>query len=290
GRLFRVTGLISDSQGRPSGRTSGTLMRGSRGGAMTTMGFSTDEQGRFQMRNIPPGDYRLLVRGRMPTGPNQSMDGNEMAIVPLAVTADLDGIVIVTGPGATVVGQIVFEQGPPQPGPAQIGSPIRVTAQLADPMNSGPMPSPQPATVAADHTFSLKGMMGEFLLRANAPGQFLKAVMLGAEDITDTPREFKNGERVSLVMTSAASTIEGTVTDAKGAPVTEASLIVFGDDKASWRYNSVRTRRGGIDASGHFRLTGVLPGRYYAIAAPREVLNVPPPMQDAAFFEALTKE
>ena len=257
---------------------------------MTSMGFSTDEQGRFQMRNIPPGDYRLVVRGRMPTGPNQQMDASELAIVPLSVTADLDGLVIVTGPGATITGQIVFEQGPPQPAPGQNAPPIRVNAMISDPMNSGPMPTPPPATVAPDYTFSLKGMMGEFLLRANAPGQFLKAVMLGAEDITDTPRTFKNGERVSVVMTSAASTVEGTVTDAKGAPVTEASLIVFSNDKASWRSNSLRTRRGGIDASGHFRLSGVLPGRYYIIAAPRELINVPSTMQDEAFFDALSKE
>ena len=114
--------------------------------------------------------------------------------------------------------------------------------------------------------------------------------MIGAEDITDTPREFKNGDRVSIVMTSAASTVEGTVTNAKGEPVTDASLLIFSEDKASWRFNSLRTRRGAVDASGHFRLTGVLPGRYYAIAAARELINVPSTMQDAAFFEALIKE
>ena len=290
GRLFRITGMITDSQGRASSRTMASMMRGTATGPMTQFGFTTDEQGRFQMRNIPPGDYRLLVRGRMPSGPNQSVDNSEMAVVPLSVTADLDGIVIITRPGATIAGQIVFEQGPPQPAPGQNAPQIRVNATLADPMMSGPMPTPPPATVAADYSFSMKGMMGEFLLRANAPGQFLKAVMIGAEDITDTPREFKNGDRVSIVMTSAASTVEGTVTNAKGEPVTDASLLIFSEDKASWRFNSLRTRRGSVDASGHFRLTGVLPGRYYAIAAARELINVPSTMQDAAFFEALIKE
>jgi protocatechuate 3,4-dioxygenase beta subunit len=293
GRLFRISGMITDSQGRSSSRTSGTLTRGTAGGAMTSMGFSTDEQGRFQMRNIAPGNYRLVVRGRAgmpPNGPSPGGEGAEMAIVPLAVSADLEGIVIVTGPGATVTGQITFEQGPPQAAPGQNAPTLRVTAQIADPQNAGPVPTPQPAAVGPDYTFTLKGMMGEFLLRANAPGQTLKAVMLGAQDITDTPREFKNGERVTLVMTSAVSAIEGTVTDAKGAPVTEASLIIFSEDKASWRPNSLRTRRGGVDATGHFRITGLVPGRYHAIAAPRDVINVPTMIQDAAFFEALSKE
>jgi hypothetical protein len=293
GRLFRLSGTITTSQGYPSSRTSGQLTRGTSGGAMTSIGFSTDEQGRFQMRNVAPGNYRLIVRGRgipAPNAPNPSGEVPEMAIVPIAVSADLEGIVIVTGPGATVQGQLTFEQGPPQAQPGQNAPTLRVTAQIADPQNSGPVPTPQPATVNPDYTFALKGMMGEFLLRATAPGQALKAVMLGAQDITDTPREFKNGERVTLVMTSAISTIEGTVTDAKGAPATEASLLIFSEDKASWRYNSLRTRRGTVDATGHFRISGLVPGRYHAIAAPRNVINVPTSMQDAAFFEALSKE
>jgi protocatechuate 3,4-dioxygenase beta subunit len=294
GRLFRISGTITNSQGQASSRTSGQLTRGTPGGAMTSMGFSTDEQGRFQMRNIAPGNYRLIVRGpraATPNAPNQGGgDAGEMAIVPVAISADLEGIVIVTGPGATVTGQITFEQGPPQAAPGQNAPNLRVTAQIADPQNAGPVPTPQPAVVGADYTFALKGMMGEFLLRASAPGQTLKAVMLGAQDITDTPREFKNGERVTLVMTSAVSSIEGTVTDTKGTPASEASILIFSEDRASWRPNSLRTRRGSTDASGHFRISGLVPGRYHAIAAPRDVINVPTMMQDAAFFEALSKE
>ena len=114
--------------------------------------------------------------------------------------------------------------------------------------------------------------------------------MLGAEDITDTPREFKNGDRVTVVMTSRISTVEGNVTDEKGAPVTDAGIIIFSDDKGSWRYNSVRTKRGGTDSTGHFKVMGLLPGRYYAIAAPRERLNISSMNQDTPFFEQLAKD
>jgi hypothetical protein len=144
--------------------------------------------------------------------------------------------------------------------------------------------------VNPDFTFTMNGMLGEYLLRASAPGQFMKAVMLGAQDITDTPREFKNGDRVSIVMTTAASMLSGIVSDAKGAPVTDAGILIFPEEKSSWRGNALRVRRGGTDSTGAFRVIGVLPGRYFAVAVPRERMNGPSASQDAAFFEELSKE
>lgn len=289
GRLFRISGMITDSQGRTSNRMSGTLVR--RAGAQSsTFGFSTDEQGRFQMRNIPPGNYRLVARSR-PMGPEgpQSEPG-EIANMALTVASDLEGLTIVTAPGATITGEIVFEQGGPQLQPGQNAPPIRVNAMIADPENNMGMPGPQPATVTPENTFTMKGMTGEFLLRGNAPGQYLKRVMLGAEDITDTPREFKSGDKVTLVMTSRASSVEGIVTDAAGKPVGDAALLIFSDDKASWRMNSTRTRRSSVDMNGRYRAMGLLAGRYYVIATTRERLNVPGMNVDPSFFEQLAKD
>jgi hypothetical protein len=154
-------------------------------------------------------------------------------------------------------------------------------------MSMGPMP--QPALVTPDFSFTMKGMAGEYLLRANGvPNQYVKSVVVGGDDITDTAREFKSGDKVTIVMTSHVSTVEGTVTDAKGAPATDANIIAFSEDKASWRTNSIRTRRAAVDTSGHFKLTGVLPGTYYVIAAPRERIGTPFP--DASYFESLSKD
>jgi protocatechuate 3,4-dioxygenase beta subunit len=290
GRLFRISGMVTDSQGRTSNRTSGSLIRRSAGGGMSSFGFSTDEQGRFQMRNIPPGSYRLVVRGR-PMGPETPQnEPGETANMALTVGSDLEGVMIVTAPGATITGEVVFEQGPPQLQPGQSAPGIRVNAQMGDPENNMGMPGPQPAIVTPENTFTMKGMSGEFLLRVGAPGQYLKRVMLGAEDITDTPREFKTGDKVTLVMTSRASTVEGSVTDAAGKNVTDAALIIFSDDKSAWRMNSTRTRRTGVDPNGHYRVLGLMPGRYYAIATTRDRVNVPSMNVDPSFFEQLAKD
>jgi hypothetical protein len=288
GRLFRISGTITDSQGRVSNRTSGSLLR-RQGTSTSNFGFSTDDQGRFQMRNIPPGNYRLIVRTRpiqVPDGVSTQNEPGEMANMALAVSTDLENVAVVTAPGATITGQIVFEQGPPPQLPQQ----MRINASVVDPENNMGMPGPQPALVGPDLTFTMKGMMGEFVLRAGAQGQFLKAVMMGAEDITDTPREFKTGDRVTLVLTTRASTLEGNVTDAQGKPSTDAGIIFFSDDKASWRMNSSKTRRSGADQAGHYKLSGLMPGRYLIIAVPRERLSGFFPGVDATLFEQLSKE
>src|SRR5260221_774471 len=119
-----------------------------------------------------------------------SNDPGEMANVPLTVGGDVDNLMILTTPGGTITGQVVFEQGPPP----QMPQGIRVNASIGNPEDMMGMNTPTAAIVSPDLTFTMKGILGEFVLRTSAPNQFLKAVMLGAEDITDTPREFKTGE------------------------------------------------------------------------------------------------
>jgi hypothetical protein len=204
----------------------------------------------------------------------------------LTIASDVDNLMVATAPGATITGQIYFEQGPP----AQMPQGIRVSASAANPEEMMGMPTPQPALVSPDLTFTMRGVSGEYVLRTSAPNQYLKAVILGAEDITDNPREFKNGDKVTLVLTSRASTLEGNVTDAAGKPSTDAALLVFSEDKAFWRMNSLRTKRSVVAPNGHYLVSGLMPGRYFAVAVSRDRLTLPPGGPDQAFFEQLSKE
>jgi hypothetical protein len=45
-----------------------------------------------------------------------------------------------------------------------------------------------------------------------------------------------------------------------------------------------------VDPTGKYRVSGLLPGRYYVVAVPRERLNVPSMGQDESFYEQLAKE
>jgi hypothetical protein len=168
---------------------------------------------------------------------------------------------------------------------------MRVFASATSMTDSAGVPSPQPATVTADYKFTLKGLMGEYVLRTGIANQFIKSVTVNGEDVTDAPHEFKSSDRVTITLTSSVGTIEGNVTDLRDVPLPEAGILLFSEDRASWRITSLFTKRTGLDPKGHFRLAGVLPGRYYIAAVPRQRLALSGGGDvDVAFFEQLAKE
>jgi hypothetical protein len=257
---------------------------------------STDPKGQFLMRNVPPGDYRFIYRPPQPNVAPFSDDRNrepvEMAIVPISIgNADVDNLTVVTSLGVTVSGRVVFEEGPPTVQANTGMNAMRVMAVALSPEDSAGIPSPPPATIAEDSSFTLKGLMGEYGLRVAIPNQYMKSVTVNGQDVTDVPHAFKSSDRVTITMTSRASTIEGTVTDTRDVQIADAGVILFAEDKASWRFASLRIRRTGLDPNGHFRITGVMPGRYYIAAIPRQRLALQGgPEAAVSFFEQLAKE
>lgn len=290
GRLYTIGGTVTDSRGRPIARAIGSLNKVPAGGLSAAFGLSTDPHGRFEIRDVPPGAYHLVVHQQIEEvvdGYVKSGGPGEMASVPLSVDADLDAMVIVTGRGATITGQIVFEHGAPPP-PAN-GQPLRiqVTARSVDPRNAVGIPTPEPALVGPDLSFTMGGLRGRNVLGTSGRGPYLKSITAGGTDITDTPHEFKDGERVTIVLTDRASTLEGDVTGADGWSA-GTTVILFSEEKGSWRMDSSRTRRAQTDRTGHYRIPMLMPGRYYVAALVPERLQARAP--DAAFFEELAKE
>ena len=222
-RLYHISGSVVDSKGRPLAGGNAQLMR--RGPNANSSGFfgMSDAKGQFQMRNVPPGEYRLVVRAQQNvmlfSVPDTPREPVEVAIVPITIAgADVDNLMVVTSLGITITGQVVFEQGPP---PGNTGN-MRVFAMPPSPNDAAGLISPEPATVAADGTFTLKGLMGEYGLRASVMNQFMKSVTVNGAGRNRCSTEFKSSDRVAITVTSRVSTIEGNVTDTRDVQLPEA--------------------------------------------------------------------
>jgi hypothetical protein len=55
------------------------------------------------------------------------------------------------------------------------------------------------------------------MLRIVLQGWFVKSVTLDGRDISDDRRQFKPGERVTILLSSSGSTVEGTVSVPDGS-------------------------------------------------------------------------
>jgi protocatechuate 3,4-dioxygenase beta subunit len=270
-KLVRITGTVIDSQGAPV--TSGGLMLvpadSVRGPMMLAGGAARlDGAGGFRITDVAPGRYVLQTRTTIGRGRGGAAEG-EFARLDLAVGAqDLDGIVVVTAPGARVTGQIGADS-------AQAATlrpdQIQISARSARPDQMGFAGPGAVARVAADATFAIGGLFDPALFGINgAQGWSIKQVLFNGQDITDTPLEFAPGQTIAgvqIVLTDKSTSLSGAVTDSRGRPVVDAAVIVFPADEKRWTYQSRFVRAARPDQDGRYEIRGLPAHDDYLIAA-----------------------
>ena len=97
----------------------------------------------------------------------------------------------------------------------------------------------------------------------------VKSILHDGRDITDMPLDLKSGETLSgvqIVVTNHVSTVTGQLTDAKGFPLTDATILVFADDAAQWADDSRAVRAVRPDQQGQYQVKGLPSGAYLAMA------------------------
>ena len=286
-RTFRVSGTLIDSHGRPVSNAGGSLFRLDR--ADGSVGSSIMlEPGKFTIRDVPPGDYRFFVQPYSSAAADPARpQRREYADVPVTVMSNIDDLVVVTQPGTTITGQVVFAEGAPATPP----SGLRVMVQPAD----RTMPTRGPWTTAvvdANLQFTVTDLFGPNYVRTTIAGgaYALKAVMLGDTDISDTPVRFlpEHNGQLRVVLTSRGSVLEGIVRDEKGEPAAGATVVAIPEEKSSWRTGALRLRFTMTPKDGKFTLRGLLPGRYYVAAVQGEQVYLGAEA-GPEMFEAVTK-
>ena len=272
-RLARIRGRALNSSGEP---IAGGMLMLAPADPMMGMSFGMNMRnaqvaadGSFQFANISPGRYNLNVRPRGMPGPN-----SEFAVVPVTVgNDDIDNLIVTTGAGATVTGVITTDDGSL---PAFRADAVQIYAQQVDP--SVTMMGGGPTKVNDDFTFEMSGVFDRRMIRANVgpgpvsinSGWYLKAVLYDGQDVTDTGIDFQPGrayEGVQVVFTQKATELSGLVTDDRGRPVVDATVIIFPATRERWTPMSRFMRALRPDTNGRYSIKAMPPSDDYLVIA-----------------------
>ena len=95
-------------------------------------------------------------------------------------------------------------------------------------------------------------------------------MLFDGEDVTDRGIEFAPGrayDGLQIVFTRKATDLSGLVTDDRGKPVLDATVVIFPADREQWTYQSryVRTLR--PDTNGRYNIKSLPPLDDYLIIA-----------------------
>ena len=206
---------------------------------------------------------------------------------------DISGLVLTLQPGMTITGRIVFESktGTTPPDLNQVR--VLLSNSNANRMTMG-MP---PGQVDASGSFAIQGVPpGQYRFVStvpqpggSGPAWTIKSAIAGGRDTLDTPLDVRPGtniEGVTITYSDLVSEISGTLSDGKGQPISDLSILVFTTDRSLWGTPSRRLRPPTQPSSdGKFRITGLPAGEYFLGA----VTDLEPgDWQDPAFLEQLS--
>jgi protocatechuate 3,4-dioxygenase beta subunit len=266
GRAARISGTAVDSHSRPFQTVVvHQEVRGEDFGSFGTIASgAVSADGTFTISNVPPGEYMVAA-----SRPANSADP-QVAMLPITVDGvDIENVSLTGSSGGTVTGHVITEDGtaPDLPHLA-VSITERVTGQPS-PLALGAFGLPS-SEVGDDGAFSIKGVIGRPWLSVRLPESWaVKAVLHNGRDLMDSPFELRSGETwsdVQVIVTDRVTTVSGQLADSKGAPITDATVIVFASDAAKWAQNPRFIKAARPDQQGRWQIKGLPPGEFLAVA------------------------
>jgi Carboxypeptidase regulatory-like domain len=259
----RVSGTVVDGAGEPfTGRVQLAVSR-SGGIAVEPLVTNVGPEGRFELRDIPPGEY--VVQAISEGGFGRSGEFGAASVV----VADRDPapVMIRTSPGVTIEGRFVAE-GSSRP-PMRNLSLHAITTDADRGLRAGRGPSG--LAVYDDGRFYMTGLRGtvQFTVPNPPPGWYLKSMTIDGVDVTDVPFEFSDrppGD-AEVVLSPSGARIRGKVTGATRA--TTCVALAFSTARELWFSGSRHVRQSRACADESFEIDGLPPGDYWVVAVER---------------------
>ena len=264
-KLSAISGVVVDARGRPAksgmvmARTAGIGFMGPRGGG------SIKPDGTFRLNGVAPGEYRLNVMAGFDTAefPRGDMMGPGSMDLPITVSgSDIADLRIVVTEPIKIPGFVTFEGSPPTGDRA-----VNVMTMARD--GAGTMSGGRSGQAKDDGSFTLDVRPGPLSLMIRAPsGWMLKRILYRGREIEDDV-DFGDGPpgRLDVILTNQLTVVTGTVSDGSSRPVLDYEVLVMPAESDLSRPVSMRRMRfARADPQGRFKIEGVRPGNYLALA------------------------
>jgi hypothetical protein len=249
----------------------------------------TGPDGTYVFDSVAPGEY--VVQASLPGRPTS--DGGrsiEFAMKHVTVASGESLLVPVRTTLASRLRGRIAVDGMPTTRP-----PVISVAPLPADLDVWTMGGAVPGVVQdGDGSFEVSGVTGprRFVVWSTFDGWYLKAARVRGVDALDAPFDFGSDGRdvddIELVVSPAAASVSGRVSDAAGELRTDCAVVLFARDSSRWYRQSQGLRLERPSQNGEFRFGGLPPGAYY-LAALRDVSDLVTTgyWQDPAVLETL---
>jgi carboxypeptidase family protein len=270
----RVRGTLFDPAGKPIAVTM-TLTASSQGGIQTEPERSSSNvDGTFVFNNIAPGNYIVQAAAYGSAVPAANVPMSQQFTEALVTVAGDEPapLQLKLSRGATLMGRVVYE-GIAESFPPYAG--LQLTA-LPAALDRDPLLTSGTTGFAllSDNTFEYRGVFGRSVLSVRPRGAtwYVKSITHRGRDLADSAFDFGYTETfrdIEIVISGAGAVVAGRATDDRAAPVRDYSVALFPADRSKWTARSRWLKVGRSSQDGAFRLTGVVPGDYWAVAVDR---------------------
>lgn len=234
-------------------------------------GKGSYDNGVFEFRDVMPGSYSVsaepvAARSPGPAPATAATPGQFKGYVPVQVAAsDLDGIVLVVSPGASISGRVRVE-GPAAQAQGAATEQVRVSLASAASATIPGVPFTRPAPVNPEETFRLENVLpGEYRVTINSGRYYIKDARFGGADVLNYPLQFDGSDArtLDIVVSSGVAAIDGRVTGEK-LEVIPAATVVLVPEQSRDRPELFKTASS--DQNGRFSIANIPPGEYKLFA------------------------